>query len=118
MADDMKDSDDFDRCFRYYEKAIEGRNFHYKNYNAWVNLYAIFNGALFAGFCALCDKDMPMVSFIVCALGFVCAVCWHHCVRGHYNWMLSCINAGNVCGSRAFVILGVQADALHFSLAL
>ena len=41
-----KNYKDFDNCFSFYEKTIEGRNSHYCNYNTWANYYAIFNGAL------------------------------------------------------------------------
>ena len=33
-----KKKDKFDICFKYYEKAIEARNFHYKNYNTLTHL--------------------------------------------------------------------------------
>lgn len=81
----------FEECFSYYKEAIAGRNFHYQNYNTWVNLYAIFTGALFAGFYMLYNKDNFVLSFIVCTLGFICSVCWHYSVKGYYHWMLSWI---------------------------
>ena len=45
-----ENTDDFEVCFNFYEKAIEGRNFHYQNYNTWANYYAIFTGALFIAY--------------------------------------------------------------------
>ena len=92
MCDKKNDSknENFDKCFKYYEKAIEGRNFHYQNYNTWVNYYSIFNGALFVGYYSL--KDGDLLKTIIVLLGFVTAICWHLTVRGHYNWMISWIN--------------------------
>lgn len=92
MCDKKNDSnnENFDKCFKYYEKAIEGRNFHYQNYNTWVNYYSIFNGALFIGYYSL--KDGDLLKTIIVLLGFVTAICWHLTVKGHYNWMISWIN--------------------------
>lgn len=92
MCDKKNDSnnENFDKCFKYYEKAIEGRNFHYQNYNTWVNYYSIFNGALFVGYYSL--KDGDLLKIIIVLLGFVTAICWHLTVKGHYNWMISWIN--------------------------
>lgn len=92
MCDKKNDSknENFDKCFKYYEKAIEGRNFHYQNYNTWVNYYSIFNGALFVGYYSL--KDGDLLKTIIVLLGFVTAICWHLTVKGHYNWMISWIN--------------------------
>lgn len=92
MCDKKNDSnnENFDKCFKYYEKAIEGRNFHYQNYNTWVNYYSIFNGVLFVGYYSL--KDGDLLKTIIVLLGFVTAICWHLTVKGHYNWMISWIN--------------------------
>lgn len=66
---------EFDQCFRYYEKAIEGRNFHYQNYNAWVNLYAIFTGALFVGFYTLPEEQGIGIKLLVILLGLITSIC-------------------------------------------
>lgn len=92
-------SDKFDNCFKLYEKAIEGRNFHYSNYNTWINYYSIFTGTLFVcyyncykgngfGFSLYSSIFMLLVSL----LGMITAICWHSTVKGHYWWMLSWIN--------------------------
>ena len=47
----------FDRIFMMYEKAVEGRNQHYQNYNTWTNLYAIFTGALFVAYYNVYDSS-------------------------------------------------------------
>lgn len=92
-------SDKFDNCFKLYEKAIEGRNFHYSNYNTWVNYYSIFTGALFIcyyncykgnGFGSSLYSSIFML--LVSLLGMITAICWHSTVKGHYWWMLSWIN--------------------------
>lgn len=93
-------SSEYDQCFKFYEKAIEGRNFHYKNYNTWSNYYAIFNGALFIGYytisnnCNLCDtanNNLSFLSLLIIIIGLFTSICWHLTVKGHYHWMLSWI---------------------------
>lgn len=92
--------DDYENCFRFYEKAIEGRNFHYKNYNTWANYYAIFNGALFIGYYTImnnfkcnnmANNNLTFISFLVVLLGLITSICWHLTVKGHYHWMISWI---------------------------
>ncbi len=53
--------DKFNCIFKYYEKAIEGRNFHYHNYNTWANYYSIFTGALFVGFYQVNNASTEML---------------------------------------------------------
>ena len=88
---DSGDHSEFDVCFRYYEKAIEGRNFHYQNYNTWVNYYAIFTGALFVGYYTIIDKCNGPFSCLIVVLGCITSIAWHLTVKGHYHWMLSWI---------------------------
>lgn len=85
------DYSEFDVCFRYYEKAIEGRNFHYNNYNTWVNYYSIFTGALFIGYYSTIDKCNGIFSCLIVVLGCITSIGWHLTVKGHYHWMLSWI---------------------------
>ena len=85
------DCNEFDICFKYYEKAIEGRNFHYQNYNTWVNYYAIFTGALFVGYYSIIDKGNAFCSFLIVLLGCITSIAWYLTVKGHYHWMLSWI---------------------------
>lgn len=92
MSQNDKSQKEFDRCFRYYEKAIEGRNFHYQNYNAWVNLYAIFTGALFVGFYTLPEEQGIGIKLLVILLGLITSFCWHFSVKGYYHWMKSWIS--------------------------
>lgn len=72
-----------------YEKAIEGRNVHYQNYNAWMNMYAIIVGALFVGFYTA--KDNIYLSLFISIVGLVAAICWRYSVQGYYSWMKSWI---------------------------
>ena len=85
------DCSEFDICFKYYEKAIEGRNFHYQNYNTWVNYYAIFTGALFVGYYSIIGKGNAFCSYLIVVLGCITSIAWHLTVKGHYHWMLSWI---------------------------
>lgn len=87
----MTETKEFDNCFSFYEKAIEGRNFHYNNYNTWANYYAIFNGALFVGYYSIIKECLNWLSFLIVIIGLVTSICWHLTVMGHYHWMISWI---------------------------
>ena len=78
--------------FEMYKLAIEGRNEHYKNYNAWVNLYSIFTGALFVGYYSVLDKNNSFISLIIAIAGLVASLCWYLSVMGYYSWMVSWIS--------------------------
>lgn len=94
MTENKENEKEFNRIFRYYEKAIDGRNFHYQNYNTWANYYSIFTGALFVGFYTIIKDDSPpckFISFLIVILGLITSVCWNLTVKGHYHWMLSWI---------------------------
>ena len=84
---------DLNTLFKYYEKAIEGRNFHYKNYNTWANYYSIFTGALFIAFYTLEkeNKDFLFLKIFILLVGLVTSICWNLTVKGHYHWMRSWI---------------------------
>ena len=71
-----------------YEKAIEGRQFHMECFNHWMNMYAIINGALFAGLYAV-EKTSHILSILV--LGCLAGWFWHFSVRGFYRWIISWI---------------------------
>ena len=76
-----------------YEKAIEGRNVHLQSFNHWMNMYAIFNGALFVGFYMLRSSvsRSNFLEFVVPLLGCVAGWFWHFSSRGFYDWVLSWI---------------------------
>lgn len=81
---------EFKTCFAFYEKAIEGRNLHYQNYNTWTNYYAVFTGAIFVGFYNI-DKEEIWLSLLIVIIGLITSICWHLTVKGHYHWLLSWI---------------------------
>lgn len=75
-----------------YEKAIEGRNIHMNYFKSWVNLFAIFNGALFAGYCNLikeCKTGNPVLCMTVLVLGAISAWLWYFSMQGFAKWNLS-----------------------------
>ena len=84
----------FDTYFKYYEKAIEGRNFHYQTYNEWVNLYSIFTGAIFIAYYTVLDKTnflAKILLLVLPAIGFITSLCWLKSVQGFYEWIKSWI---------------------------
>ena len=77
-----------------YEKAISGREHHQNNFNHWMNMYALFNGALFIGFYTVekdSGTDTDVIKILILALGFLEALFWHCSARGFYRWILSWI---------------------------
>ena len=77
-----------------YEKAISGREHHQNNFNHWMNMYALFNGALFIGFYTVAKDggtDTDVIKILILALGFLEALFWHCSARGFYRWILSWI---------------------------
>lgn len=87
--------EDKNKCelWRFYEKAIEGRNTHYAQYLKYVNLYAIFMGALFVAFYTLLDSIENQVFTIpVAVLGLITSILWLCSVKGYYAWINSWIN--------------------------
>lgn len=88
-------NEDKERCelWRFYEKAIEGRNFLYKHYIQYMNLYAIFTGALFVAFYTLLDKPgYNRYSLLVALLGLMTSFLWLCSVKGYYAWIISWLN--------------------------
>lgn len=89
MCDRNNQNTEYERCKFYYEKAIEGRNKIYESYNHWVNLWAIFTGALFVGYYNVkCDGLQLLLSL----LGIVASICWLNSGRGYYWWLKSWIS--------------------------
>ena len=78
--------------FEMYKMAVEGRNEHYKYYNAWVNLYSIFTGALFVAYYTTAGKDKPLLSLVIALAGTFASLCWYLSVMGFYSWMVSWIS--------------------------
>lgn len=73
-----------------YEKAIEGRKHHYENYNHWMNMYAIFNGALFVGLYSQPDGKPYELAILI--LGCIAGWFWFFSVCGFYRWIISWIS--------------------------
>jgi len=90
-----------------YEKAIEAYWKHVDRYHTWMNYYAIFNGALFVGFCTLYtatsyiynienyhlfDNWNTYLYLILSILGFIASVCWYSSIIGHEKWETNWMN--------------------------
>lgn len=85
-----------------YEKAIEGRFQHMNQFNYWMNMFAIFNGALFVGYYNVvkeckCTGAIPcdtsfILSSVILLLGVVSAWLWFFSACGFYRWNISWIN--------------------------
>lgn len=80
-----------------YKIAIEERARHQQNYNHWMNMYAIFNGALFVAYYSInnnncCIKNNnDILSFIINLLGCITSLLWCFSVHGYYEWIISWI---------------------------
>ena len=85
-----------------YEKAIEGRFQHMSQFNYWMNMFAIFNGALFVGYYNVvkeckCTGAIPcdtsfILSSVILLLGVVSSWLWFFSACGFYRWNISWIN--------------------------
>lgn len=90
-----------------YEKAIEAYWKHVDRYHTWMNYYAIFNGALFVGFCTLktatsyvykVDNCYELINnyeyfcLMICLLGVVASICWLTSILGHEKWECNWMN--------------------------
>lgn len=76
-----------------YEKAIEGRQHHQENFNHWMSMYSIFNGALFVGYYSV-KNDSPSslpLKIVILILGCAAGWSWHFSATGFYDWILSWI---------------------------
>lgn len=71
-----------------YERAIEGRRFHMECFNHWMNMYAIINGALFAG---LYTVKTTNYTLSILVLGCLAGWFWFFSVCGFYRWIISWI---------------------------
>lgn len=77
---------DYKDCYRI---AIEERGRHQQNYNHWMNMYAIFNGALLIAFTAVGMSDL--FKLLISLLGIVTSSLWVCSVNGYYDWIISWI---------------------------
>ena len=77
-----------------YKRAIDGYQQHHRNFNHWMNMYAIFNGALFVGYYKLQSVEScssHLFKLIILLLGCVAGWCWLFSVCGFYRWIISWI---------------------------
>lgn len=83
-----------EELWRFYEKAIEGRNAFYKHYVKYMNLYAIFTGAFFVAYYNVFGNNNVGAGFatIIAFLGFGSSVLWLGSVKGYYAWIINWIN--------------------------
>lgn len=95
-----------------YEKAIEAYWHHVDRYHTWMNYYALFNGALFVGYCTLLTattyiqaNDILSVStafclgnnykeiqFFLSVIGLMTGICWLCSIKGHELWEKNWMN--------------------------
>ena len=91
-----------------YEKAIEAYWKHVDRYHTWMNYYAIFNGALFVGFCTLLtattkvstnnylcyslSNDYKPLYIVLSVLGLISSMSWYLSIKGHEKWEKSWMN--------------------------
>ncbi len=94
-----------------YEKAIEAYWKHVDRYHTWMNYYALFNGALFVGFCTLLtattkilekcedssviiclENDYGFLQIVLCVIGLISAITWRFSIQGHEKWEANWMN--------------------------
>lgn len=81
-----------------FDKVIQARYEHIHFYNHWMNMYAIFNGALFVCLYTLNEKNTEnciILEFLTLILGVIASWCWHFSAKGFYAWLLSYIKNTN-----------------------
>lgn len=111
---EIEENSDRSELWRFYEKAIEGRNAHYSQYIQFTNLYAIFIGALLVAFYHLIsEKSYQPYAIIVAFLGLSTSILWFCSVKGYYAWLISwinvvkhyeeCLNLGRMAENSRFV---------------
>lgn len=76
--------------FELYKLAIEERKHLLSNYNTWMNIYAIINGALFVGFYTVSDEH-KFISLPITFCGFLAGVAWFLFIKSYYSWIVSWI---------------------------
>ena len=72
-----------------------------------MNYYALFNGALFVGFCTLLTattnisktnntfeltNNYGLLQIILCAVGLISAIAWQCSILGHEKWEMNWMN--------------------------
>lgn len=90
-----EEQDSSNKKFNYedcYRIAIEERARHQQNYNHWMNMYAIFNGALLVAFTAISKSCNEFLILLITLLGIITSALWCFSVHGYYDWIISWIN--------------------------
>ena len=90
-----EEQDSNNKKFNYedcYRIAIEERARHQQNYNHWMNMYAIFNGALLVAFTAFSKPCNEFFLILITLLGIITSALWCFSVNGYYEWIISWIN--------------------------
>ena len=90
-----EEQDSSNKKFNYedcYRIAIEERARHQQNYNHWMNMYAIFNGALLVAFTAFSKPCNEFFLILITLLGIITSALWCFSVNGYYEWIISWIN--------------------------
>lgn len=81
-----------------FDKVIQARYEHIHSYNYWMNMYAIFNGALFVCLYTLNGKNTEniiLLELLTSVLGVAAGWCWHFSAKGFYAWLLSYVKNTN-----------------------
>lgn len=71
-----------------YEKAINGYLSHVQRYKDWMNLYALFTGALFIGYYTM-PEELFIEKMLILIIGLIGSFCWLGSFYGYYNWLIS-----------------------------
>lgn len=72
----------------FYEKAIQGLEFHTSRFNTWMNLYTIFVGAFFLAYYNV-NTDEHFIRILIAVLGYFASVFWFGSLLGYYSWLIS-----------------------------
>lgn len=70
----------------FYERAIQGLEFHTTRFNTWMNFYALFVGAFFVAYYSL-NSDKVFINLIIIVAGYFTSVCWYCSLSGYYSWL-------------------------------
>lgn len=113
-----------------YEKAIEAYWKHVDRYHTWMNYYALFNGALFVGFCTLLTattkvskkandvfeltNNYEVLQIILCIVGLISAIAWLCSICGHEKWEMNWMNIIEYYENRNFRVYNLLIAGEEF----
>ena len=85
-----------EKFYEAYKIAIAARNFHYENFNKWMNFFYVAVGAIFIAYYNVKDDELkPMLSLfglIVSFLGYLSCKGYYYWI---YNWTWQLIRFEN-----------------------